>query len=223
MVHGMETMSLGEDGRWRKSIQCAGYGVETRTHLQRKHRPSQLRCLLQLALSTSAIPDRRQFRHDGRYCRDAHSKSRRDTSFAPCTPKCLETRGCVRGVRAEGGFEIDLEWDSEQVQASIHSLAGQPCRLQTKDGEQCEVYDASNDLIACNDGKAKILTFDTAVGETYSVKSVIDTSSGNAIHDIAEEAAHRTSDGAWYDLSGRKVHRTSKGIYIHDGHKVVIK
>jgi len=55
----------------------------------------------------------------------------------PALPKALAS-GHVRGVRARGGFELDLEWrDGKPVRLSVLSTAGRPCRIRVN-GEMRE-------------------------------------------------------------------------------------
>lgn len=92
----------------------------------------------------------------------------------PALPEAWKEGGAVHGMRAEGGFEVDQEWLGDETRATIRSQAGQPCRLQSRNGEQCNIYDAHGNLMACNKGHKKVLTFDTKAGEAYTVITRID-------------------------------------------------
>lgn len=48
-------------------------------------------------------------------------------------PACPLTwrAGSFRGFRAEGGFEVDADWDDRQRQIVVQSLAGQTCRVSS--------------------------------------------------------------------------------------------
>jgi alpha-L-fucosidase 2 len=53
-----------------------------------------------------------------------------EIELMPALPKAWPT-GSVKGFRARGGFEVDIEWrDGKLVRATIHSLAGGLARLR---------------------------------------------------------------------------------------------
>lgn len=75
--------------------------------------------------------------------------------------------GSVRGLRARGGFRVDVEWsDGAPTRIAVHSLAGKTCRIHWKD----------------------TIRFDTEAGRSYVIEDI----GGNSLHG----AAVATTDGA---------------------------
>ncbi len=61
-------------------------------------------------------------------------------------------KGSIRGLRARGGFDVDIEWENGLLKsASIESRTGQPCRLQ---------YNGTTIEIALSKGKRKTFGFE---------------------------------------------------------------
>lgn len=72
----------------------------------------------------------------------------------PALPKAWPT-GSVNGLRARGGFEVDIQWSNGQLtKATIHRIGDQPILLRTPRGIE---------QINCNKGQAISLDgdFDT--------------------------------------------------------------
>lgn len=85
----------------------------------------------------------------------------------PALPTALAD-GEIKGLRARGGFEIDITWSDGKIdKLEVKSLLGNPCLVRTK--QQLSVKGAENVVVNTDEVNAlNIHGFETKVGESYS-------------------------------------------------------
>jgi alpha-L-fucosidase 2 len=76
--------------------------------------------------------------------------------------------GRVTGLRARGGFEVDMEWHGGRLaKAVLRSTLGNPCRLRVEGRVTVSV--ASQPVAAREGAGGEVVEFDTIAGTTYEV------------------------------------------------------
>ena len=76
-------------------------------------------------------------------------------------------KGSVTGLRARGGFEIDLAWEHKRVtRATIRSINGNRCRVR---GDGKFVIQSAQGAVVQQMESGRVIEFDTEPGKVYSL------------------------------------------------------
>ncbi|MDE6478886.1 MAG: glycoside hydrolase family 95 protein [Muribaculaceae bacterium] len=122
--------------------------------------------------------------------------------------------GSIRGIKAEGNFEIDQTWkESKLTEAVITSGSGLDCTLHHDGIAGAKITDENGQDVAFTVIDENNVTFPTVAGDTYFV-TFGDPDAVEAIN-----AANGVVE--YYNLQGVRVANPEKGIYIvREGNKV---
>jgi alpha-L-fucosidase 2 len=89
--------------------------------------------------------------------------------FLPALPAEL-SEGKAKGIRARGGFEVNLEWNKSRIySANIISLDGKPCRLKENGFGRIKITSGGKEVKYSINRDKGIISFDTAKGQDYQL------------------------------------------------------
>jgi alpha-L-fucosidase 2 len=74
--------------------------------------------------------------------------------------------GCIRGIKAKGGFEINISWEKNKLKtAEITSLNGSECRIRTN----CTASVICGENTVNSRIEDGVIIFDTVADEVYTI------------------------------------------------------
>ena len=83
----------------------------------------------------------------------------------PALPKAWDT-GHVKGLRARGGFEVEMAWENGQLtETKIHSSLGRGCTIRTA----AAVSVTCDGVFVDTEQSDSVVTFGTEAGKTYTL------------------------------------------------------
>jgi alpha-L-fucosidase 2 len=135
----------------------------------------------------------------------------------PALPRAWAEGGRVSGLRAEGGYQVDIQWSADAMEATVLSLAGKVCRLKVPEGRRMHVLGAGGELIASGDGGTQI-SFPTEAGGTYLLTPSRSSETAPPSLQVAEGVSFYTLDGRCL-----AVFPSRAGVYVVGGRKVLIR
>ena len=129
----------------------------------------------------------------------------------PALPDKMET-GSVTGLRARGGFEVDITWQNHELQtAAIHSLVGSTCRIRSA---WPIVITEGAQSVAVQSPGADLYEFSTQAGHTYTVATgTVEDLTAPTPDPMEWEIVPATIDGNKITMTARTATDTSEVEY----------
>ena len=124
--------------------------------------------------------------------------------FLPALPTVTFQTGSVSGLKARGGFEVDLAWDDGNItEGTIKSLAGRTCKLK---GTFTVTWLNGTPVTAMYDNGLTV--FDTQAGTSYKVIPEVPDTPADL---TAEVISHDRIDLTWTASTGATHYRIKRG------------
>ncbi|TAG56862.1 MAG: glycoside hydrolase family 95 protein [Cytophagales bacterium] len=99
-----------------------------------------------------------------------------EIQFAPALPSTWE-EGNIKGFKAQGGFNCNVEWKGSKVYASILSTKGKICKIRSR--FSIKVFSAGTEVETTKIGK-DLYVFKTSVAASYTVTYTNNKSGGGS-------------------------------------------
>ena len=161
----------------------------------------------------------------------------------PALPSRM-SEGSVSGLRARGGFVVDMEWEKQKLtRAVLHSTIGGMCRIRSSvrltgaglveaegelDNPLLQSADVKKPRVSASLGTAPranrplTYTYDlkTEAGHDYELMNI---ALGIDEVDADSRSVPRTTMSHIYNIAGQRVDENYRGIVIRDGKKAVLR